>query len=211
MIGEFPAVRPPLNMREELKCDRNRPGGGFARRRVGCDRKHGPAGGAATVAPLRIVKGTPVAWEGASVEPFTFTPAEGLTAAALLKPAATGRVALYLDPRSIFESDARELVRLGYTLLALDEAGTGESAFSRHAGAPWSGLHVAFLALMTGRTMVGIRKQSGVTAFAKGRRGPVLLHAAVAAPRIARVVIEDRLVSYAAIPRSPCTATSKTP
>ncbi|MBL8214148.1 MAG: acetylxylan esterase [Bryobacterales bacterium] len=157
------------------------------------------------------------------VELLTFDSAEGLTIpAALATPAGQSRgTVLLLDPRgkaAAFgpQGDATALATAGYTVLAPDLSGIGEVAFARTPSAPWAYPQLASLALMTGKPLLGIRindliraidalkdlgalPPSGVTVIAKGKLSPVALHAAVLDPRIARVILEDALVSYAAI------------
>ncbi len=161
------------------------------------------------------------------VQLLSYRPQPGLlVAAALAEPTkGNGKLVLYLDEagkgRGLAENgDARQLVRLGYTVFAVDVSGTGEVAFARHAGAQWGMPQVAWLALMVGRPLIGIRMNDvvrgldalqemgrlpadGVLGFARGKLGPVLLHTAVVDSRIASVMAEDSLVSYAAVAASP--------
>jgi hypothetical protein len=147
--------------------------------------------------------------------------------AALVRPAKprTGRVAILLDSRGksaalAAEGDGPELAQLGYTVLAIDPAGIGETAFQRHPAAPWSAPQLAFLGLMVGRPLVGIRMNDivrgldvlkelnvgipdGVLGIARGRIGTTLLHAAVIDSRLSRLIVEGNLVSYQAVGASP--------
>ncbi len=177
-----------------------------------------------SMSPLRIRRGRRV--EG--VELLTYEAAEGLTIpAALAAPQGASRgVILYLDPRgkaSAFgpEGDGTALAKAGYTVMAVDVSGIGEVAFARHAAAPWNSAQVAWLALMVGKPLMGIRMNDalrgidalqelgalpaggGVTVIAKGKLGPVALHAAVLDARITRVFVEEALVSYAAMGAAP--------
>jgi hypothetical protein len=128
---------------------------------------------------------------------------------------------LYLDGRGkangmTADGDITKLVELGYAVFAIDVSGTGEIAFARNQSAPWSSPQVSFLALMVGKPMMGIRMNDiargldalqeigalpgdGVLGFAKGRLGPVLLHAAVVDKRITGAIVENALVSYSSV------------
>lgn len=174
----------------------------------------------ASKAPLQLRRGRRTAQ---GVELLTYDSTEGLTIPAALATSSTqsrGTV-LYLDPRgkaAAFapDGDATVLTAAGYTVLAPDLSGIGEVAFARTPAAPWGQPQLAWLALMTGKPLLGIRTNdlvraldalqergsvppAGVTVIAKGKLGPVALHAAVLDPRITRVILEDSLVSYAAI------------
>ncbi|MFN7922353.1 MAG: CocE/NonD family hydrolase [Bryobacteraceae bacterium] len=144
----------------------------------------------------------------------------------LLIPAAlcgTGpKSAMYLDPRgkaaALKGPDVAELVKLGYTVLVPDLSGIGEVAFRRYDTAPWGYPQVAWLALMTGRPLVGIRMNDivrsvdalrelgkpadAVVAIAQGRLGVGLLHAAAVDSRI-HPIVEQSLVSYRAAATNP--------
>jgi hypothetical protein len=50
---------------------------------------------------------------------------------------------------------------------------------------------------------LGLLPRAGVTAIARGKLGPVLLHAALFDVRISSVIVEDNLVSYAAVGATP--------
>jgi hypothetical protein len=131
---------------------------------------------------------------------------------------------LYLDERGAGHagSDAAELAKMGYTVLALDLAGMGATAprWASYSD-PWFGSDkTTWLALMVGKPLVGIRMDDIVRAldllqergllfdghamaFASGAGTVPLLHAAVIEPRISHVFLEGGLISYAAIARSP--------
>jgi hypothetical protein len=147
--------------------------------------------------------------------------------AALVTPSKVraGRVALVVDSRGksaslAAEGDVPQLAQLGYTVLSIDAAGIGETAFRRHPAAPWSAPQVAFLALMVGRPLVGIRMNDilrgvdvlkelniaapqGVLGIARGRIGTALLHAAAVDTRLSRLILEENLVSYQAVGAAP--------
>ncbi len=172
---------------------------------------------------LDIRRSNPIEGEGMRVEPFTYRSAEGLTIPALLC-GASGKPALFLDSRgkanAIRSGDVPRLVKMGYRVLAIDVSGVGEVEFRRHEGTPWGFPQVAWLALMVGRPLVGIRVNDiargvdamlamgvdispGVEAFSVGRLGTALLHAAALDPRIAAVTIEQNLASYRLAGASP--------
>jgi hypothetical protein len=135
---------------------------------------------------------------------------------------------LFMDERGM-EADARpngdvdQLAQLGFTVLALDPSGIGETTSDWHGqSASWFGPNgkVTWLALMVGKPLVGIRMQEIVggidvlhqkellyggkcLAFAKGFTGVDLLHTAVVDDRISGMILEGSLVSYAAIATQP--------
>jgi hypothetical protein len=121
------------------------------------------------------------------------------------------------------DGDLDTLAGAGHPVLAVDLSGRGETASNwRNYSESWFGQEKeAWLALMTGRTLVGLRAEDiaaavpvlgarglagegGVVGFGKGPAAVDLLHAAVLGPvRFARLLLEDMLVSYAAAARSP--------
>jgi len=162
---------------------------------------------------------------------LAYQPAPGRVLTALLAEPSPGparrQPILYLDARGAEAAtapaaDVEQLVQLGHTVLALNPSGIGETA------TPWSGYssdwfgqeRIAWLALMVGRPLVGLRLEdirrsldllqaqgllsdAGCLAFAKGSLGVDLLHAAALDSRLAGVLIEDGLLSYASIARTP--------
>ena len=132
---------------------------------------------------------------------------------------ANKKTVLYTGERA---SDAAALCSGGYTVLAIDLAGTGETAsdWGSYSEGWFGSDKVSWLALMVGRPLVGLRmadivrgldllaqrnlladgKASGV---AKGTAGVSLLHAAAVDARLSRLVLENPLVSYRAIAETP--------
>lgn len=134
---------------------------------------------------------------------------------------------IYVDDRGkapAFEDggDAAELCSRGYTVLALDLSGTGETASQWGSySSEWFGADkITWLALMVGRPLVGLRMADIVRGldllaernllygesalgFAKGKSGVVLLHAAAVDSRLSGLLLEDSLVSYRAIAETP--------
>jgi hypothetical protein len=178
----------------------------------------------AATTPLNVRRGARVDREGYHIEMVTYDSDAGLTVpAALVTPAQprAGRVALFVDSRGksaalAVGGDVAQLARLGYTVLAVDPAGIGETEFRRHAAAPFSATQLTFLGLMVGRPLVGIRMNDvlrgidafqdlnvataqGVLGVARGRIGTVLLHAAAVDTRLARLIVEGNLVSYQSV------------
>ncbi|MCX6620816.1 MAG: hypothetical protein NTY38_07005, partial [Acidobacteria bacterium] len=114
--------------------------------------------------------------------------------------------------------DLDKLAALGYTVLAIDVAGRGETtpAWEGYAS-PWFGkLHkTAWLGLMVGRPMVGLHVEDIIRAldvlaskepvigFGKGPGAVDLLHAAVVDPRLGALALEKMLLSYRAFATSP--------
>lgn len=168
--------------------------------------------------------------EGFRVERLLYDTARGLSVPALLvtraAPAPT-RSAIYVSdsgkeadgkPRT----DALDLARQGYAVLALDVSGTGALAQKTKGYADhWFGQErIAWLALMTGRPLVslqmrdiqrgvdvlearGFRPAGGALGVARGLVSVALLHTAVIDARLGRLILEDMPSSYAAIARAP--------
>jgi hypothetical protein len=115
--------------------------------------------------------------------------------------------------------DVEQFVRLGYAVLAIDPAGIGETAFVSNPSAPWYPFGPAWTALMVGKPLVGLRMNDivraldvlaerqvlngGAIGFGRGRIGVDLLHAAALDSRFTGVIIEEGMVSYQAIARTP--------
>lgn len=128
---------------------------------------------------------------------------------------------LYVDAEGRLAEDADQLAQLGYTVLALDVAGRGDTAEEWESSDPWFGNDkFSWLALMVGKTMVGLRMDDilrGIDVleerkllhggrcfgFGKGLATVDLLHAAVVDSRLSALTLEAGLVSYAAIARTP--------
>ena len=162
---------------------------------------------------------------------LTYRTGPGRTVTALLAEPppdrARRKAIIYVDGRgttagSAPGGDIEQLAHLGYTILAVDPSGIGETA------SPWSDdpstwfgqEKVTWLALMVGKTLVGLRmddilrgvdllREKGLLyggeclGFGKGFVAVDLLHAAAMDARIAGVVIEDGLLSYASFARTP--------
>ncbi len=118
--------------------------------------------------------------------------------------------------------DVEQLAQLGHAVLALDPSGIGETAsqWSDDSNSWFGHEKVTWLALMVGRPLVGLRMDDilrGVDllaekgllydgeclGFGKGFAAVDLLHAAAMDQRIAGIVIEEGLLSYASIARTP--------
>lgn len=188
-------------------------------------RYQAPAG-APAVQPLETAART-----GYSLERLAFEQSNGRRLPALLAlpggPVRKQPVLVVGDqPASAqFEAggDLDALAQAGHVVLAVDLSGRGKTASDwRSYSEPWfsSGSKETWLALMTGRTLVGIRSEDvvsslnllaarnligagGVIGFGRGQAAVDLLHAAVLDARIHRLLLEDMLVSYAAVARSP--------
>lgn len=119
--------------------------------------------------------------------------------------------------------DIEQLAQLGYAVLALDPSGLAKSTPDWPGySADWfgPGEKVAWLALMTGKSLVGIRMEDiiagvevlsqkgllydgGAVGFAKGLIGVGLLHAAVIDDRIDHLILEGNVVSFGSIATRP--------
>jgi len=178
-------------------------------------------------APLNLRSRGEFQGNGYRVERLLFDTAPGRHVPALLcipeKPPA--RAAVYVDQAGkaagLREGGAvDELARAGYAVLAIDPAGVGETA-GNWGGSAWFGQEkIAWLALMTGRPLVGLRMadilravdvlaekglagSGGAIGMARGMLGVDLLHAALIDPRLSAVVVEGSLVSFEAVSRAP--------
>lgn len=95
-------------------------------------------------APLSLRRDAAIDRDGYRIEMLTYQSDEGLIVPGALatptKPRA-GKVALLVDSRGksaamAADGDVDQLAKLGYTVLAIDPAGIGETAFRRHTAAP---------------------------------------------------------------------------
>ncbi|HWC00453.1 MAG TPA: hypothetical protein VG672_27290, partial [Bryobacteraceae bacterium] len=171
---------------------------------------------------LSIDEGEPVRSPGYTTRPIHFEPSPGRRLPARLilpEPESQPRKTLLYIGRP--GADLDQLAQAGYTILAFEPSGAGETS-SKWGGyaEQWFGQDkVTWLALMVGRPLVGIRIDDirravdlleqrglladGCTAFAKGSSAIDLLFAAVLDDRIRGVNLEGGLLSYASIVRTP--------
>jgi len=170
--------------------------------------------------------------QGYRLAHFTYQAGPGRTVTALLaepQPEKARRKAvLYVDAggkdaAAAPGGDVEQLAQLGYTVLAVDPSGIGGSTSQwpdDDSNSWFREERTTWLALMVGKPLVGLRmddisrgvdllRERGLLygdeclGFAKGFVGVDLLHAAAMDPRIARVIIEEGLLSYASIVRTP--------
>lgn len=176
-------------------------------------------------------KEPPQVRDGYTLTPMWLDLAEGRQLfAELLEPEAAHtrrKTILYLDEAGATAA-AREngsgaaLARLGYRVFALDLSGMGATT-SRWGGyaSAWFGQEkTAWLALMVGRPLVGIRMDdigrgldalaesdllfdNRAMAFASGAAAVPLLHRAVLDTRLSHLLVEGGLISYAAMSAAP--------
>jgi cephalosporin-C deacetylase-like acetyl esterase len=116
--------------------------------------------------------------------------------------------------------DLDQLASSGYTVFAVDTAGRGE--YPRASADSWftKGDKDAWLALMTGQTLVGLRMADIIrgmdllsernllyggkaVGIAKGLAGVELLHAAAVDDRFSALALEEMLISYRSVAQSP--------
>jgi len=216
--GQMHADRPPLQGTAGVEALRAR-----VRREIGLlTRYETPSG------PVRVQFGAATRREGYNVRSLTYGAPGGRTVPALLAvpDAPRGKAVLLvfedgsaaaLGPRS----DGDALARLGHVVLAVDAAGFGGST------AKWSGYsdawfgpdNLAWLAMMTGKPLVGLGIEdllaaldvldgqhllgAGCIGFSKGITGIDLLHAAALDTRLGEVIVEGGLTSYEAVARAP--------
>jgi dienelactone hydrolase len=133
------------------------------------------------------------------------------------KPAPGRPAILFVDTRGKAQEarpggDLDALAKLGYTVLAIDPIGTGETAFKDIERIAWMGL-------MIGKPLMGYRMQdvirgidileqrnllaNGLIGFGKGRLAVDLLHAAAVDRRLSALVLENMPASYRAIASAP--------
>ncbi len=118
--------------------------------------------------------------------------------------------------------DAAQLCALGYSVLAPDLSGLGDTApdWGSYSSEWFGSDKLTWLALMVGRPLLGLRMADVVRSldlladrdllhngaalgFAKGKAGVVLLHTAVVDSRLSGLLLEDVPVSYRAIAETP--------
>ena len=182
--------------------------------------------------PLRVNVLGGAEWHGYHVTRLTYEPSPGRIVTALLaepQPENARRKAiLYVDAggkdaAAAPGGDIEQLAQLGYTVLAVDPSGVGQAAsqWPDDDSDRWFRQErITWLALMVGKPLVGLRmddilrgvellRERGLLfggeclGFAKGFVGVDLLHAAAMDPRIAGVIVEEGLLSYASIARTP--------
>ena len=157
------------------------------------------------------------------VETIRYKAGEGrYVPANLYRPnsAARGTV-LIVDAAGKASAAAAELAAGGYNVLAIDSALTGETAgkISGYAAEWFPQDKPVWLALMTGRTVTGLRMTDilrgldllesrnltgqGVTGLGIGNPGVALLHAAVLDKRLSRVVLDGMPASYRSMATTP--------
>jgi dienelactone hydrolase len=162
---------------------------------------------------------------------LTYQPGPGRMISALLAepqpPSVRRQTILYVDEQgkdaaSAAGGDVEQLAQLGYTVLVIDPAGIGEAASGASQGpdSSFGRQKMTWLALMVGKPLAGLRMDDivrgvdllaekgllynrGCMGFGKGFVGVDLLYAAAMDQRISRITIEDGLLSYAAIARTP--------
>jgi dienelactone hydrolase len=183
-------------------------------------------------APLNPRTSGTVRRQGYRIERLLFDSDAGRYVPALLAipdRAPTARVAVYVDDRGKAAGfptggTCDQLARMGYIVLALDAAGVGETVsdwYLSQLSTYWFGQEkTAWLALMVGRPLVGLRvadimkgldlladrgllAAAGALGVARGTAGVDLLHAAVLDSRISGVVVEDGLLSYHSVATAP--------
>jgi fermentation-respiration switch protein FrsA (DUF1100 family) len=213
--------RPRIASRQDLEHFRAR-----IKEEVLRSTRYTPSRDALNIQSKGVVRG-----KGYTAERLVYPAGGGRLVPALLLTPDAGRsrnkAVLYLDQEGKSRQnepapDAVQLARLGYTVLALDPAGIGETAVRTQAKQPatYASHGTVWLALMVGRPLVGLRMDDivrgldvlgerkllhggGAVGFAKGLIGVSLLHAAAIDERFEGVVLEGSLVSYRAVAEAP--------
>lgn len=177
--------------------------------------------------PVRAETYGTIEREGYKIERLLYWTAPGRYVPALLfaPTSPNSRAVIYVDSRGKaaeagISLDLDTLANLGYTVLALDTEGTGETA-SDWGGysSEWFGQEkIAWLGLMVGRPLMGLRMEDisrgldlleqrqlakAATGFAKGMAAVDMLHAAVVDARIERLVLERMPASYRQFVQAP--------
>lgn len=140
---------------------------------------------------------------------------------------ARGDAVIYVDQRGKSSAlapggDVDRLAGLGYTVLALDPAGIGETEpqWGSYSTAWFGQDKVVWLGLMVGKPLIGLRMNdilrgldvlseknllpgNRVLGFGRGLIASALLHAAVVDSRIRGVILQDGLVSFRSIAETP--------
>jgi len=182
--------------------------------------------------PLHVKTMGSTEQNGHRITRLSYEPEPGRVVPALLvEPTAAlsrKKTVLYIDGHGMDAAAAPhggvdQLAQLGDLVVGLDPSGIGETTSTWTSySSPWFGSdeRVTWLALMVGKPLVGIRmddilrgvdllKQKGLLydgkclGFARGAVAVDMLHAAVMDQRIAGVAMEDSLISYGQIARSP--------
>lgn len=173
--------------------------------------------------PIAVATAAQSTDNGARIEQLTFEPHPGRRVPATLyyPPQATGETLIVADTAGKATESAKQLMRAGHTILALDIAGTGDTADQRpsYSNAWFPQDKSIWLALMVGHTFTGLRMADiigavellsarqlapqGVTLFARGNPGVAALHAAVIEPRLRKLVLEDLPPTYRTLATTP--------
>jgi dienelactone hydrolase len=183
-------------------------------------------------APLHIRRFGSIRRDSYEIEQLVYDADRGRYVPALLcRPAgAVSRKAavIYVDQRGRFAAleegaGGDLLARAGYTVLAIDVAGAAGTVLEPQTGpsaVSGSNQDVSWLALLVGRTLVGVQMADIIRGldvlgdrgllddgraigFGKGLAAVALLHATAIDSRIAGVAIEESLVSFRAIAETP--------
>ncbi|HSB14467.1 MAG TPA: alpha/beta hydrolase family protein [Bryobacteraceae bacterium] len=181
-------------------------------------------------APLEIRSFGTVDQDGFRFEKVAYAADVGRIVPALLCMPAQDRdrkrAVLYVDQAgksraSALQPDLAELARMGFTVLAVDPSGIGETAVhDEDSGPGYLADGSVWLALMVGKPVLGIRideilrgldvlrernllYDGRAIGFAKGLIGTTLLHAAALDARIDALILEGNLVSYHAVAAAP--------
>ncbi|MBK9168095.1 MAG: acetylxylan esterase [Bryobacterales bacterium] len=179
----------------------------------------------ASSAPLAITERGTAGGAGYRVQKLLYDAEPGRKVPALLYLPANDqrRTVLYAGESGKDGDDPKRLAELGYTVLAIDLAGMGETLAPRTSySVQWFGQDKpTWLALMVGRTLTGIRMADFVRGLdvlaARGLlhggkaqgvahgSGPAtaLLHAALLDERFGEIRLEEALVSYRAVATTP--------
>ena len=177
------------------------------------------------VAAAKMTEAGAVKRDGYRIRKLVFETQPGVKVPGLLFEAGRGPLVIYADGAGKAAAAApggpiEKLVKAGSRMLALDLRGMGETAPGQVlAGRPnyfgadyWE----AFVSLHLSRPLLGQRTTDLLAVVAKmagesddiqligvGSAGPAALHAAALEPRIKRLTLEDALVSWSAVVRTP--------
>lgn len=161
--------------------------------------------------------------EGIDVETLRYATGDGRMVPAMIYQPQRPRpdTILLVDATGKKSATALQLARVGYRVLAIDSALTGDTSQKGSGSADlFPQAKAIWLAMMVGRTVTGLRMtdisrgldvleargmigNDGVVGFGIGNPAVALLHAAVVDRRLGRLVLEDMQASYRLLATTP--------
>jgi hypothetical protein len=177
------------------------------------------------VAAAKVTEAGEVKRDGYGIRKLVFETEPGVRVPGLLFDGGRGPLVIYADgagkAAAVAPGGAADrMARAGARVLSLDLRGLGETAPGKPAASRpnyfGADTFEAFVALHLNRPLVGQRATDLLAVVAKmagefddiqlvgvGSAGPAVLHAAALEPRVKRLTLEDSLVSWSAVVRTP--------